>query len=164
MSKIYKDVTEQDLCINTLIPVKAFEDIEINVTSKLMVKFSYLSGGLDIVCTKGYAWDYCTPKFKTFGKIWGVWDGPIVEKAYTEFYDNNTGKDIIWCSKPQLAAPSLVHDILCQFSKELSDIGVTQKQIDEEFLRRMAYAKVNPVMSLSYYFAVRGYQTITSLF
>ena len=57
---------------------------------------------------KGYSWDGCSPKFKIFGKIIGIPDGPMQPDGYA-----------------QTAWASLCHDALCQFKH---DIPITKAQ------------------------------------
>ncbi len=91
-------------------------------------------GILDSKCLrikKGYAWDGCTPKFKLFGKVFGVWDGKGNCLKYA----------------------SCVHDILCQFPNPF-----TRKEIDTIFLNMMK--DVDFSFAKLYYYSVRAWSIL----
>lgn len=69
----------------------------------------------------GYSWDGCTPKFKIFGRVIGVPDGPK---------DPETGQ-------PQTYYASLVHDALYQF---IGLHGISRADIDLIFLDMLTAA------------------------
>ena len=58
-----------------------------------------------IEIAKGYAWDGCSPKWRIWGKVIGIWDGSI--SAIT--------------NKPKTYYASLVHDALYQFAKQIAE-------------------------------------------
>jgi len=105
-------------------------------------------------CTihKGYSWDGCSPKFSLGGKLFGVWDGKVIDhsnKIYTNVIQANLDTD------QALKYASLIHDVLCQFS-DMFPLEVTQKKIDKLFYK---YCKmVEFRLSWIYYQAVRLYQ------
>jgi len=106
---IYKYVTHEDLLYKNT-------DIKLSFNNEWL----HISENGDIVVKgtngKGYAWDGCTPKFNIFDLfLVGTPDGRTIV---------NTGKPITYYA-------SLVHDILCQYAK---DIGIKRKQADKVFL------------------------------
>lgn len=94
------------------------------------------TGSIRFTIRKGYAWDGCTPKFKIFGKIVGVWDG---------FYDSHT-------HLPDTYYASLIHDTLCQF---MNEHPISRDDADKIFLWLLQ--RHNFVFSYLYYFAVRAW-------
>ena len=92
---------------------------------------------------KGYSWDGCSPKFKVFGKIVGVWDGLKM------FHRNVLDVD------QQLKYASLVHYVFCQFADDLPD-DITQAMVDELFYDDCL--AVDFKLAWVYYKAVRIYQ------
>ena len=106
---IYKYVTHEDLLYKNT-------DIKLSFNNEWL----HISENGDIVVKgtngKGYAWDGCTPKFNIFDLfLVGTPDGRTIV---------NTGKPITYYA-------SLIHDILCQYAK---DIGIKRKQADKVFL------------------------------
>jgi len=100
--------------------------------------------GSQVIVEKGYSWDGCTPKFKlsAFGRsfIFGTPDGKNI-------YHKNL-KEIA----PMRKYASLLHDVLCQFHKEIdcdSDI------IHDEFF--IALREVGDKRARLYLKAVRFY-------
>lgn len=88
----------------------------------------------EIKIRKGYAWDGCTPKIKIFDLgYYGTPDGVM----------NNDGL-------PLLYYPSLVHDALYQFKKE---IPLTRRQADGIFAW-MAH-RTGFKLTMVYYYVIR---------
>lgn len=86
-----------------------------------------------IYITREYAWDGATPKFSVLDLFWiGTPDG------------------CLWEGKPKLYYPTLIHDFLLQFRRELN---LTRKQCDDRFLEEME--RVNFKLRYVYYWAVR---------
>lgn len=57
-----------------------------------------------------YAWDGCSPAYRLPGGIWiGTWDGP----------PRPDGRPVTWRA-------SLVHDVLCQFRREIQGLSKEQ--------------------------------------
>jgi len=131
---IYKYVTHQDLLYkNTLIKI-TFNNpwLEISENGDIIIKGTHADG---------YAWDGCTPKFNIFDLfLIGTPDGRTIV---------NTGKPITYYA-------SLVHDILCQFRK---DIGISRRQADKVFLIYLGDFNLRYL----YYIAVRTYGMVQSL-
>ena len=101
-------------------------------------------GDVDINVFTNYAWDGCTPKFKAFGVVFGVSDGPI---------NPETGK-------PQAYYASMLHDVLYDYSREIakengcriSDILYVADDIFYDILRRDGFRRAR-----LYYWAVRRF-------
>lgn len=98
---------------------------------------------VEIRIRKNYSWDGCTPKFVVWDILFGTPDGAV--DKLTE--------------RPKCYYPSLVHDVLCQFKK---DIRLTQKQIDQIFLYLMKEYNFSPAKL--YYRAVRIFDLKRRLF
>ena len=81
-----------------------------------------------------YVWDGCSPKIRLFGKVFGVWDGPV---------DPKTGKQVAY-------AASLFHDALTQF---MNTHPLTPKQNDRLFYQLLGNFPLAPI----YYAGVRLY-------
>lgn len=79
----------------------------------------WLKIGVDeLIISKGYAWDGCTPKLARIGSVWiGTWDGNIC---------STTGK-------PSAYYASLVHDVLYQFL-DCYQMPFNRKDADNMFL------------------------------
>jgi len=91
-----------------------------------------------LLISKDYAWNGSTPSVSVLDWfIIGTPDGII---------DYQTGK-------PKLYYPTLVHDALTQFYKELDAVGISTKDIDGEFYRLMRIEKFS--LSWLYYKVVR---------
>lgn len=113
-----------------------------------------------LVIRKGYSWDGCSPKIKLLGMVLGTWDGLKVTQILNFSIPDAFGvKDFfsVHSFEQQMYIPSLVHDILCQFSKDLETNGITdQHNIDIIFYQ---LAKENHFkFAKLYYKIVRFYQ------
>lgn len=87
-----------------------------------------------IVIRKGYAWDGCTPKFRLFGRLFGVWDG---------FFNLKTHRQDTYYA-------SLVHDTLCQF---MAQHPFKREDVDKVFLHLAK--RDNFIFAYPYYWAIR---------
>lgn len=84
------------------------EDYVLDLNTKFNGKYHFLDFKSKFVIVKdniltiksGYSWDGCSPKFKIFNVVLGVWDGPV---------DKTTGKQMAYY-------PTVVHDALYQFN------------------------------------------------
>ncbi len=131
---IYKYVTHEDLLYKNTSIKKTFNNpwLEISENGDIIIKGTHANG---------YAWDGCTPKFNIFDLfLIGTPDGRTIV---------NTGKPITYYA-------SLIHDILCQFRK---DIGISRRQADKVFLIYLG----NFNLRYLYYIAVRAYGMVQSL-
>lgn len=132
---IYKYVTHQDLLYKNTPIKKTFNNnpwLEISENGDIIIKGTHANG---------YAWDGCTPKFNIFDLfLIGTPDGRTIV---------NTGKPITYYA-------SLVHDVLCQFRK---DIGISRRQADKVFLIYLGDFNLRYI----YYIAVRAYGIVQSL-
>jgi hypothetical protein len=98
---------------------------------------SITESGLLIV-SAGYAWDGCSPKWRIGDVLLGTPDAAP---------DDVNGL-------PKTYYASLVHDVLCQFERELSHV-VTRREIDMIFRRKMQEDGFG--QAALYYGAVRTY-------
>jgi hypothetical protein len=123
---IYKFVTRVDLTYkNTTIKIDYENDwLQIKGNGDIIVKGAF---------GEGYAWDGCTPK-------WNVFDLFLLGTP--------DGRTIVNTEKPITYHASLVHDVLCQFQK---DIGISRKEADRLFLMYLGDFELRYL----YYFAVR---------
>ena len=131
---IYKYVTHHDLRYKNTPIKKTFNNtwLEMTENGDIIIKGTHANG---------YAWDGCTPKFNIFDLfLIGTPDGRTIV---------NTGKPITYYA-------SLVHDILCQFRK---DIGISRRQADKVFLIYLGDFNLRYI----YYIAVRVYGIVQSL-
>ena len=131
---IYKFVTHQDLVYKNTPIKKTFSNpwLEISECGDIVVKGSNASG---------YAWDGCTPKLNIFDLF---------------LVGTPDGRTIVNTRKPITYYASLIHDILCQFRKE---IGISRRQADEVFLVYMGDFNLRYV----YYLAVRTFGRLQAL-
>ena len=87
-----------------------------------------------LVVSAHYAWNGCSPKFRYKDMVFGTPEGVLnPESGYSKTY-----------------LPSLCHDALYQFSKELP---FTRKEVDQEFLRLLQKEEFRAAKL--YYWAVR---------
>ena len=132
---IYKYVTHQDLLYKNTPIKKTFNNnpwLEISENGDIIIKGTHANG---------YAWDGCTPKLNIFDLfLIGTPDGRTIV---------NTGKPITYYA-------SLVHDVLCQFRK---DIGISRRQADKVFLIYLGDFNLRYL----YYITVRAYGMLQSL-
>lgn len=130
---------------------KLGKDFDFTIPHKLPVAKTYLMSGdrvigyaeqrnnrIYIKIIEGYAWDGATPKFSVLDLFWiGTPDGCLYEGV------------------PKLYYPTLIHDFLLQFRRELN---LTRKQCDDRFLEEMR--KKRFLLRGLYYWAVRIFGTI----
>lgn len=70
-----------------------------------------------LIVNRDYSWDGCSPKFKLFGKVIGIPDGPL----------DPSSRPVTWRA-------SLFHDALCQF-QDHPNMPFSREEIDAIFLR-----------------------------
>ena len=90
------------------------------------VKGSYRAENID-----GFAWNGVSPKFRTFGVIWGGIDFDGTYRA------------------------TMFHDDCYQYLEELGAIGITRYDVDQLFLELMTIDKCNINITRFYYLMVR---------
>ena len=102
-------------------------------------RFTLSAEGL-IVVNKGYAWNGCSPKFSFFTMIFGTPEGDI-----------HPEKEV-----PRTYYASLVHDVLYQFSGDITATGqLARKDVDREFYKLLKAHQFLP--AFIYYLAVRTF-------
>ena len=106
---IYKFAVKEDVFFKEVPIIHPFkkEFLEITDDGHVIVRGTYKNG---------YAWDGCTPKWN----ILDLWVMGIPD-----------GRTLVDTGTPTTYHASMVHDILCQYQKE---IGITRKQADDIFL------------------------------
>lgn len=96
----------------------------------ITVKGSYRAPNID-----GFAWNGVSPKFRTFGVIWGAIDFKGTKRA------------------------TMFHDDCFQYADELTKIDITRYDVDQLFLRLMTLDKCK--VTRFYYIMVRLFGCIT---
>lgn len=134
MEKIWKFRTDKDYSVNLYQYYHKFSDYTFYDTidgAKQVV--GYIKDGV-LTILKGYEWDGCTPKFKLFGKLFGVLDFDRTKEA------------------------SLVHDFLIEYKAQHS---IGRKIIDIIF---ESILKVNKFkLRWVYASAVHAYRVVANL-
>jgi hypothetical protein len=122
MPNFYKFKTNNPIVFQTLIKGREFKNdwIEIRPTGQIII-------------SKDYAWDGCTPKFNFLDLTWGTPDGRMVDCTY----------QITWYA-------SLIHDAIYQFKKT---IPITRKEADQLFYIELLKQKFK--LKYVYFGAVR---------
>lgn len=128
---LYKIPPEMFGAVRTKIPNKG---ISFESNGK---QWGFISKGGNLLISRGYAWDGCTPKLSISGRVVGVSDGPISEIS----------------GLPATYHASLIHDLLCQFQGD-KKMPFGRDEIDRLFY--LVMVRDGFKYAGAYYWAVRA--------
>jgi hypothetical protein len=146
MKKYFKYTLTKDACFT--LPIR-FSKKKVFIDANGYM-WAFIQGN-ELTVLSGYSWDGCTPKVKIklpfINKytVVGAWDGFYIHHPQ----DNPNGGSL---AGQELKYPSLKHDVLCQFFKQLPK-PLDKTMIDQWFLNDCN--KVGFIFAKLYHAAVK---------